>query len=215
MDTKVALTPRQIEPDVLMTAQRQVGVAIGAALAFWYLPVVSNVACNTVEQKLISELLGTFGCPGENRADTLFWFVRKKMLLFNAATFIPYAGTSLQILEVYAMGQFVIRCAAQLEDSALSDEDRLRAVWPSIEADIFSGHRVIQSYEEFTKKEFPPAIREPFVATVDALSKVYRVAERVPGLDTAQEFVGEKMRRSIAATTSAFRWVVQRAGGRS
>jgi hypothetical protein len=114
-------------------------------------------------------------------------------------------GTSLQVLEVYSMGQFVIACARDRTLTSLSDEPALQQRWKLIEEDILSGKRVVASYEEFTDKTFPEAIRAPFIAAVDAAAKVYTTVAHIPGFETAQETVGEGMRRSL-------RWLGQRAG---
>jgi hypothetical protein len=187
-------------------AQRQIGLAMTASLGAWFAPVVSGVACNAIEQTLVTELLDTL-TQDEGARDTLFWVHRKRMLAFNVATYAPWVGTSLQVLEVYSMGQFVIACARDRSLESLSDEPEVQKRWELIEKDILSGERVVRSYEEFSGQTFPVAIRKPFIGAVDTAAKAYTTAASIPGLQYAQEKVGEGMRQSI-------RWVRSKFDGR-
>lgn len=177
-------------------AQRTTGIAMTAALGAWFAPFVSGLACNEIERRLVIELLDTLGQDGA-ASDTLFWVHRKRMLAFNVATYAPWVGTSLQVLEVYSMGQFVIACARDRTLQSLTDEPAVQKRWELIEEDILSGERVAKSYEEFTGETFPAAIRKPFIGAVDAAAKTYTTAARIPGLQFVQEKAGEGMRRSI------------------
>src|SRR5580700_11474196 len=90
-------------------AQRIVGTAMGACLAMWFAPFVGGFACNFAEGKMVRELMSVLDSnTSDDAASSLFWFVRKKLFALNVATYIPWAGTGFQILEVYALGQFTI-----------------------------------------------------------------------------------------------------------
>lgn len=78
----------------------------------------------------------------DETADSIFWFVRKKMFFFNMATFAPYVGTALQVLEVYAVGQFTIVCASR---SGSLDTATMRSKWDGIQEEILSSAHVIVS----------------------------------------------------------------------
>lgn len=179
----------------LQQAQRCVGSAMTACLGMWFLPLLSGPAVNLAEASLVKDVLNIFGCYSEAAADSVFWFLRKKMLLFNFATYIPVAGVPLQLFETYALGQFSIHCASRPE--RILDESWMNNNWKEIEIDIFSGRRVIRSYEQFTGEIFPQFAEPTFISTVDLLSKAYRIAETVPGLSKSQDFAGQKIREVI------------------
>jgi hypothetical protein len=65
--------------------------------------------------------------PSEEVVDNLFWCCRKKLFALNLATYVPVAGTALQIFEVYALGQFTIHCASKNLEQA--DEKYLSELW--------------------------------------------------------------------------------------
>lgn len=192
---------RQVSEESLGEANRKIGMAIGACLAMWYLPVVGGAACNLVESRLVVDLLETLGEPdAEVKGHELFWFHRKRMLVLHMATYAPLVGTTVQIVEVYSLGQFVLRCVSGGE-VATFDLAHLEASWAAIEEDVLSGRRVVEAYRHATGKAFAPEIEAPFVAGVDRLSQAYRRAQRVPGLREAQERAGGVMRRSSEALT--------------
>jgi len=72
----------------------------------------------------------------DDAASNVFWFVRKKLLALNLVTYIPFAGTGFQLLEVYALGQFTIHCATHY--SGFTDRGHLVASWRAVEEQIFS-----------------------------------------------------------------------------
>src|ERR1700733_1415200 len=132
---------------------------MGACLAMWFAPFVGGFACNVAETKMVRELLAVLnGDTSDNSASDVFWFVRKKLFALNVATYIPFAGTGFQLLEVYALGQFTIRCAPPY--SGMTDREHLAASWGAVEEQICSGDRVVNSYEEFTGNKFPEAIKD-------------------------------------------------------
>jgi hypothetical protein len=196
-----------IESEAIKTAQRQVGAVMGLTLNAWFLPVVSGLACNWMEKKLVHRLLITLGKDdSKSNVNAIFWFIRKKMLLFNVATYAPFVGPALQLLEVYAIGQFTINCALSDGDN-FAQEEAMQSNWPLIEEMMFSGEKVADSYSQFTGKPFPQLIRRQFVKTVDFLSLVYRSAERVPGVEVSQDYVGEKMKQVFGKGDEAYEWV--------
>jgi hypothetical protein len=193
-------TQSSISRPALCKAQRIVGTAMGGCLAMWFAPFVSGVACNVAEKKMVQLLLSVLDSDtSDDAASNLFWFVRKKLFALNVATYIPFAGTGFQLLEVYALGQFTIRCATHY--SGITDGEHLAASWRAIEEQIFSGDRVVSSYEEFTGNKFPEAIKDKFIPMVNVMRDTYRQAERVPGVMLGQEIAGEIMR--IGATVGA------------
>jgi hypothetical protein len=154
-------------------AQQYVGGAMTACLGFWFVPVGSGAICDASETLLISQILKLFDCYSEKATDDLFWFIRKKMLLINVATYVPVAGVPLQLFETYAMGQFAIYCAC--EPRHVADEKWMTRNWKRIEKEIFSGDRVVRAYEQLTGVDFPGYARDDFVRLVDLLSKSYRL----------------------------------------
>ena len=107
------------------------------------------------------------------------------------------------------MGQFTVRCATD-QEMRLDDEALMAARWDLLEEEIFSGVRVAASYEQYSGKPFPPTIKQQFVRAVDVISAAYRKAERLPGLATMQEAVGEGVRRGVGFGSSAIKWVRRR-----
>lgn len=128
-------------------AQRIVGMAMGGCLAMWWEPVGSGIACNLAEKKMVQVLLAVLDSDtSDDAASNGCWFVRKKLLALNLATYIPFAGMGFQLLEVYALGQFTIHCATHY--SGFTDRAHLVASWGAVEEQSFSGDRVVSSYEE-------------------------------------------------------------------
>lgn len=187
----------------LKEAQHAVGLAIGACLVVWYVPVGSGFVCNAAENRLIREILEIFKETDiESKASKIFWFHRKRMLFFNVATYAPWVGTSLQILEVYSIGQFTIKCILDPSVDINNDASMVDA-WAPICEDMFSGTAVVESYEQFTGETFPQTIKPTFMAAVDTLSSAYRSSERIPGLLKVQEGVGELMQGASEAANEA------------
>lgn len=176
-------------------AQRAVGLVMVGVLAVWWVPYVSGVACNEAEKKLINVILKKLNCQSAAAEDSLYWFFRKKMLLLNIATYIPFAGAALQLFEVYAIGQFILYCVKQ--PGLLTDEDWMKQNWATIANESFSGAQAIRFFEQSTGKVFPAQIAPEFSKTVGKISKIYRASEKVPGLSATQEVAGEGARRTI------------------
>lgn len=168
---------------------------MGTCLALWYAPVVSGPIINKAEAAMITLILKSLDCYSAEAVDSVFWFFRKKMLVLNVLTYTPYAGVPLQLFETYALGQFALHCTTMPE--RLSDENWMARNWKEIEAEIFSGCRAIESYEQFTGQLFPEFARPTFLKAVDCISSAYRTAEKIPGLSRAQEQTGESIRKGI------------------
>jgi hypothetical protein len=196
----VAVIPAAVksEKTALQKAQWCVGTAMGTCLGMWFLPFVSGVAVNTAESVMVGGILKSVDCYSKAGVDSVFWFFRKKMFILNLGTYVPVAGVALQLFETYALGQFAIHCSRRPE--CLSDEDWMARNWAEIEEDVFSGYHAIKSYEQFTGSTFPEFARGDFIRAVDLLSKVYRTAEKVPGLSRAQEVAGQTVREVIGLT---------------
>ena len=166
-----------------------------ACLALWFVPVVSGAACNELESGMISQILKLFDCYSDKASETLFWFIRKKMLLINIGTYVPMAGVPLQLFETYAIGQFAIHCASN--PSRVADERWMAMNWKEIEKEIFSGDRAVSVYEQSTGKSFPNYARIDFIRTVDMVSKSYRLTQLIPGVEVAQDAAGETIHQGI------------------
>jgi hypothetical protein len=191
-------------------AQRVVGAAMGGCLAMWFAPFVGGIACNLAEKKMVQELLSILTSDRQDdAASEIFWFVRKKLFALNVATYIPFAGTGFQLLEVYALGQFTIYCATRY--SCVTDRQHLAASWEAIEKQIFSGDQVVRSYEEFTGDHFPESIKWKFIPMVDRMRDTYRRAERMPGVMLSQEIAGETIHFVTNAAGSVWKRIRQKA----
>ena len=189
------------------SANRAIAVAMVPILGAWFLPVVSGVACNVAEKHLITHVLWLMGRErSESETSEVFWFVRKKMLLVNAGTYVPFAGTALQVMEVYAMGQFAILCSRLGNLS----EHEMRCAWAGIEQTMLSGRNLIAFYEGCSGKSFPMNIRLPFETSIDQLSRGYRGLMSVPGLQKGQEIVGEGLRVTIKVATVAATFIAKK-----
>jgi hypothetical protein len=211
--SSTALRTTEIMPSVsgpaIRGAQRTVGMAMSACLGMWFLPHMSGPACNFAEKKLVCKLLSDLGGAGlDGVADELFWFFRKKLLFLNAVTYIPFAGTAFQLVEVYALGQFTIHCATHYSGAA--SDGHFSESWKAIEGEIFSGTRVVSSYEEFTGEQFPENIKRKFIPTIDAIRDVYLLAERLPGVGPVQEVSGEIMRQTFKFGTKLLSRIMKR-----
>jgi len=192
-------------------AQRIVGAAMAGCLAMWWAPFGSGFACNATEKRMVRELLAVLdGDTSDDAASNLFWFVRKKLCALNLATYIPYAGTAFQLLEVYALGQFTIHSATHL---GIRNREQLAASWGVVEEQIFSGDRVVSSYEEYTGNKFPEAIKGKFIPLVDVMRDIYRQAERIPGVMLSQEIAGEAMRIATNVGTKVLTGLWKKATG--
>jgi hypothetical protein len=89
----------------------------------------------------------------------------------------------------------------------------LTASWGAVEEQIFSGDRVVSSYEEFTGNKFPEAIKDKFIPMVDVMRDTYRRAERVPGVMLGQEIAGEVMRIGTNVGTRVLKGLLKKARG--
>ncbi len=189
------------------SAHQAIAAAMVPILGAWFIPVVSGLACNLAEKSLIGRVLRTMGRKGSDQeVGEVFWFVRKKMLLFNAGTYIPFAGTALQVMEVYAMGQFAILCS-RLENLS---EHEMQCAWAGIEQRMLSGRNLIAFYEGCSGKSFPENIRLPFETSIDELSRGYRGLMSVPGLQAGQEILGEGLRRTIKVASFAISFIAKK-----
>jgi hypothetical protein len=193
-------------PIALQKAQRIIGAAMGTCLALWCAPWVSGLAVNKAESAMVALILKSLNCYSVEAVDSVFWFVRKKMLLVDFLSYTPYAGVPLQLFETYALGQFTLHCTAMPE--RLTDENWMAQNWKEIEAEVFSGRRAIQSYEQFTGQVFPEFARPKFLKAVDIISSAYRTAEKVPGLSWAQEKCGESIRIGVRGGKVAIRKII-------
>jgi hypothetical protein len=169
---------------------------MGSCLAVWFAPFVSGVLCNEIEQRMVRAVLTALGTdPTDVVVDSLFWCCRKKLLVLNALTYVPILGTSLQLLEVYALGQFTLHAATH--DYDLTNEQLLSESWAAIEQQMFSGDRVVRSYKEFTGNKFPEVIKIKFIPAVDTIGNLYRRAEQIPGVMRSQAIAGTAIRGTV------------------
>jgi hypothetical protein len=146
---------------------------------------------------MVALILKSLDCYSAAAVDSVFWFVRKKMLLVDFLTYapIPFVGVAFQLFETYALGQFALHCTTMPE--RLTDEGWMARNWKEIEAEVFSGRKAVQSYEQFTGQVFPEFARPTFLKVVDVISIAYRTAEKIPGLIEAQDKFGEIIRKGI------------------
>lgn len=183
-------------PEQLEDAQRKVAVAMGACMAFSWVPLVGGLLSGVAQASTVRLLLRTLGRDDDDESvDTLLWFFQKKTLYIGLATYAPAIGPAVQVVLTYGLGQLVIRCATD-EGVDLRDERDLRARWEEIEEDIFSGDAVIGSYERFAGKPFPDAMRPRVRQAIDWMSKLYRGAEKLPGVARSQDALGDAIHRS-------------------
>src|SRR4051812_22923521 len=94
-------------------AQQAIAEGMAFALGMWFVPVpvVGSAMCNAAETKMVHSVLSALGASDDAQSvDALFWFFRKKYFIVNLVTFVPWVGPTVQVLEAYALGQFVIAC---------------------------------------------------------------------------------------------------------
>jgi hypothetical protein len=154
-------------------------------------PVVSAAACNFAESFVIGEILKVFGCHSEQAVESLYWGFRRKMLLLNIATYLPYAGVPLQCWEIYAIGEFTICCAQ--EPQRLMDDRWISESWNIVSRDVFSGERAIRAYEEASNRQFPRQYKDQFIKTVNSVHKAYQFANMIPGIGRTQENITDSI----------------------
>lgn len=193
------------EPDRLAKAQRTIAMAIGAALPLWYLPFASPLACNAAEMKMVEAVLAALERPESTReVNDLFMFFRRKYLLLNVATFVPWLGPAFQIFEVYALGQFVL-AAASLPEAKLEDE-HLSAAWAKVEGELWSGDRMVRFYEEFSGGRFPEVIKPGFTRAIDLVGRLIGGMDRMPVVEWAQETARQTKERGKSVLRSLRFW---------
>jgi hypothetical protein len=188
----------------LETAQRRIAIAMGACMALAWAPFVGGVLAGFVQMRLVRVLLRTFERPNDPATvETFMWFFTKKTLYLTAATYAPTIGPAVQVVLTYALGQLVVRCATD-DDFDAKTERWLDDRWNEIEEDIFSGENVVGSYEQFSGKPFPARFKPRIVGAIDAMSALYRKAERIPGLAESQDAIGGAMKRGAFAVRAFF-----------
>lgn len=173
-------------------ANSAVSVAMTYALGFWFVPVpvVGSMLCDVAEKSMIREILSSFGVEvSDQLVDGYFWFYRKQYFLVNVVTYIPYAGATIQLLEVYGLGQFVITCCCN--EIGFEDEVGLAGAWDEIEPKLWDANGIVAFYESVTCTPFPAEIRPQFVSVVNGLGEVARAVNRVPALVRAQRVGGD------------------------
>jgi hypothetical protein len=168
-------------------------------MALAWAPFVGGVLAGLVQMRLVRVLLRTFDRPADAATvETFIWFFTKKTLYLTAATYAPTIGPAVQVVLTYALGQLVVRCATDDAFDAKA-EGWLDERWNEIEEDIFSGEKVVRSYEHFSGKPFPARFKPRIVGAIDAMSALYRKAERIPGLAESQDAIGGAMKRGAVA----------------
>ncbi len=184
--------------------------AVAAGMAFvlplWFvpIPVVGSAACNAAEAIMVKNVLKALRpAAGEKEGDALFWFFRKKYLLVNVATFVPYAGPAVQLLEAFGLGRFVMVCCER--GISLDDEVAMGAAFNSIEPALWDPEGVIQFYENATGETFPPKVRGPFTTAVNGIRAVVETTNAIPGMRAGQELLGEGLRKTISWVKSPFK----------
>lgn len=183
------------------TANAAIAEGMAFVLGLWFLPVpvVGSVACNAAEMKMVRAVLTALnGTSRQADADALFWFFRKRYFVVNVATFVPYAGPAVQLLEAFGLGRFVMICCER--DVDLSDEKALSAAFDEVEPALWDSAGVITFYEQTSGGSFPDAARGPFIAAVSALRSAVNTTNRIPGARRGQELAGEAMRSAAEFT---------------
>lgn len=190
-------------PEQLEDAQRKVAAAMGACLAFSWVPLVGGLLSGVAQASTVKLLLRTLGRDDdEESVETLMWFFQKKTLYIGLASYAPAIGPAVSVVLTYALGQLVIRCATDAEVD-LRDESLLRARWDEIQEEIFSGDAVIASYEQFSGQPFPEKARPRLRQAIDWMSKLYRSAERLPGVAKSQDALGDALHRGAKGVSKA------------
>lgn len=185
----------QYTNEQLAAARMAIAEGMTFALGVWFVPVpiAGSMACNVAETTMIEGILRGLGKPArEEDVKRYFWFFRKKYFLVNVITFLPYVGATVQLLEVYALGQFVLTCCDG--GVSISDERSLERAWNTIEPKIWQAEEVIAFYESASGAAFPANVRDPFVSAVAQIGKVAQGINRIPGMAATQAFVGDATR---------------------
>jgi hypothetical protein len=197
---------RSFTPDEIDRANAAIAEGMGFVLPLWFvpIPVLGSAACNAAEAKVVRDVLtalrGTWRDP---EADALFWFFRKRYFLVNVATFVPYAGPAVQLLEAFGLGRFVVVCCEREID--LTDEAALGRAFDAVEPALWDSAAVVGFYERTTGTAFPDAVRGPFATAVSALRTVVNTTNSVPGMQRGQELAGEALRQAIALLKKPFK----------
>lgn len=165
------------------------------ALAMWWAPVVSGVACNLAEAEMVKQLFRNYLSRDAdvNEQESIEWFFRKKYLIVNVATYAPWVGPAVQVLEVYALGRFVSTCLSNHNAGGLTT-DWMERSWHSIESQIWAGEQVVLFYEQNSGSRFPENIRPEFIKAVEFIASAVTSINSVPGLSVAQELGADVVR---------------------
>lgn len=182
----------------LHRARKAIADGMAFTLGLWFVPVpvLGSVACNSAEKDMIKEILKAMREPFHASAvDALFWFFRKKYLLVNTVTLVPWVGPAVQLLEAYALGQFVLVCCERKIGS--NDPEAMARAWTSVEPMIWRGDAIIEFYESNSGKPFPDSVRLEFVKAIQTIGNLAQGINRIPGLARTQETLGETMHSAI------------------
>lgn len=165
------------------------------ALAMWWAPVVSGVACSLAESEMIRKLFRAHLSrdPSESEQDAIEHHFRKKYLIVNVATFVPWVGPAIQVLEVYALGKFASACLSGHGEAGISTA-WMDSKWQAIEPEIWAADKVVAFYEKNSGSKFPENIRPEFIKAVDFVAGAVQGINSVPGLAAAQEIGAEVVR---------------------
>ncbi|HEY8073864.1 MAG TPA: hypothetical protein VIF62_07140 [Labilithrix sp.] len=199
-----------VDPKALESAQRQVVVAMGAAMALSWTPFVGGILSGIAETKLVESLLVTLGRKDdEETVDALTGFFGKKMLFLGVATLAPAIGSAVQVVLTWGLGQLVIRCATD-DDFDAMDERWLDARWAEIRGHIFSGDNVVTSYRQFAARPFPARFEKRVIRVVDWMNAVYGKAESLPGVAKTQDALGGALQRTARGAKKRLRGLRKR-----
>jgi len=195
----------------LKLANTAIAKGMAFALGTWFIPipVIGSAACNKAETIMLKGILDALNENSSNeKIDKIFWFFRKKYFLMNLVTFVPHAGATVQLIDVYAMGQFAL---ALCEDSVnLANELAMEKTWEVIEPKIWDADQIIVFYESSSGTIFPTNIKTAFVATVDKLGTLAQGINRVPGLAQGQEVAAEVLREGVHAAEEGISWLLKK-----
>lgn len=195
-----------LSADKMEAANDAIAEGMAFVLTLWFvpIPVLGSAACNAAEAKMVRGILkAVHGDVRDADADALYWFFRKRYFLVNVATFVPYAGPAVQLLEAFGLGRFVIVCCER--GIALNDEAAMALAFQDIEASLWDAGGAISFYERTTGSTFPEAVRGPFTSAVAALRDVLTRANAIPGMQRGQELAGEALRATIAVVKKPFK----------
>ncbi len=190
MNYSIATTNRKI------SAQKAIAVAMGAVIPLWFIPFVSGPICNEAESAMIESILKHYNKYAKENANNIFWFFRKKYLFLNCATYVPFVGTALQLIEVYALGQLTMSCMEEGID--VNNEDNMTFVWDNIRQNVWSGYNIVVFYEEFSGNIFPESMKSKFISIADVICGKLR--NNNSDISDLQEHIGESVRVTIAKT---------------